>query len=109
MYTYKAVIKNVVDGDTIDVTIDLGFDVYHSIRLRLADIDTPEMNSSLMEERERAKKAKAYVQAYLGREVVIKTSKADKYGRYIATVYISGELMTLNAKLLNEGLAVKYE
>ncbi len=107
MYIYKAIIKNVVDGDTIDVTIDLGFSIYHSIRIRLAQIDTPEMNSPILEERERAKKAKLYVQAYLGREVMIHSHGKDKYGRYIASVFVDS--ISLNGLLITEGLAKKYE
>ena len=107
MYEYKAIIKNVVDGDTIDVTIDLGFSIYHTIRLRLADIDTPELNSTILEERERAKKSKMFVMQYLGKEVVINTHSKDKYGRYIASVWVNAH-ETINTLLVVEGLAVKY-
>lgn len=107
LYVYNAILKNVVDGDTVDVTIDLGFSVYHTIRVRLAGIDTPEMNSPLLEERERAKKAKQFVMSYLGKQVVINTTGKDKYGRYIAIIFCDGT--DLSTKLLQEGLAQKYE
>ena len=106
MYTYKAVLKNVVDGDTVDVTIDLGFSIYHTIRVRLAGIDTAEINSPILEERELAKKAKMYVMAFLGKEVVINTIGKDKYGRYLA--YITCGEVDINNELYNEGLAKLY-
>lgn len=98
MYIYRATCAKVVDGDTFDFDIDLGFKITHRIRVRLQDVDTPEMNSKLASEREHAKEATAFVRTHLLNDVgpdspwvIIKTKK-DRigiYGRYTASVMLS--------------------
>lgn len=101
MFTYNAHVERVVDGDTIDVSIDLGFDIWHKVRLRLADIDTPEVST------EKGKLVKKFVIEFLeGKDVVIETTKPDKYGRYLATVFLNGE--SFNKALLTMEYAVAY-
>lgn len=92
---------NVIDGDTIDVEIDVGFDFKTQQRLRLYGIDTPERNEPGYGE------AKQFVidQVYL-EPVQIVTYKKDSFGRWLSTVFINGE--NLNDRLLAEGLAVEY-
>jgi len=89
MYTYNAQCINVVDGDTFDFIVDLGFKISFGLRVRLKDIDTPEKNSKNEAEREHAKEATDFANDHLlGQNVVITTEK-DKigiYGRYTATV-----------------------
>ena len=95
MYEYTARCVRVVDGDTYDFDVDLGFRIAHRIRVRLADRDTPELRSKNPEEREHAKQAKAFVEKVLiGDEiepplVCIRTKKdrTGKYGRYLAEVF----------------------
>jgi micrococcal nuclease len=108
MYTYKAKIEKVIDGDTVDVTIDLGFGIYHFIRLRLYGINTKEMHSKIEEERQMAIKAKEFVSTYLGKTLTIKTYKDDKYGRMLAEIFPDDMAVTINQHLLNETLAVEY-
>jgi micrococcal nuclease len=112
MYEYHAKVVKVVDGDTIDVDVDLGFKITTHQRLRLANIDTPELRSSNIEEREAAKRAKERVEELiLGEMVLICTSKTGKYGRYIADVFYWTEdnpMVDLGATLLNEGLTKVY-
>lgn len=102
MYNYMARVVKVVDGDTIDVEIDLGFDIWHKVRLRLAHIDAYELSTTI------GKEAKAYLIAALeGATVEIKTQKTDKYGRYLAEVYVNGNY--LNKNLIDIGFALPYE
>lgn len=108
-YVYKARIINVVDGDTLDMQVDLGFYTYIKHRFRLARIDTPELNSTDAEQRTKAKEAKAYVEQFNGQDVLIKSFKKDKYGRFLAEVYLLFEdvfLECLNDKLVTAGHAV---
>lgn len=108
-YYYDAVVTNVVDGDTIDVTVDLGFTIFSKMRLRLNGIDTKETNSKIVEERELANRAKALVtERCLNKAVLLKTYKPDKYGRYLADVYVDINAESINTVLINEGLAIPY-
>jgi micrococcal nuclease len=103
MYEYKAVVKKVVDGDTVDVTIDLGFNVQYTERVRLARINAPEMST------EAGKVVKTFmVDTLEGRNVTIKTEKNtfDKYGRWIAEVYYNEQ--SINQLLLDKNMAVLY-
>jgi micrococcal nuclease len=88
MYEYKAMVMKVVDGDTYDVMIDLGFDVRYKARLRLYGYDAPEVRG---EEREQGLIMAAFVrEAILGKMVTIKTYKdaKEKWGRYLADVIL---------------------
>jgi len=109
MYTYRAKVNRVVDGDTFDVTIDLGFGAFLKQRLRLARVDTPEVRG---EERPEGLKAKEFVELWFGKwdgEIIVKTTKErGKYGRYIAEV-ASPEDENLSDLLLAEGLAEEYK
>lgn len=110
-YLYNATVTNVVDGDTIDVTIDLGFNIFSNMRLRLNGVDTKETNSKISQERELAQKAKEFViHKILNKKVLLETFKPDKYGRYLANVYIDNNIdsFSINTMLINEGLAVPY-
>lgn len=101
MFTYNAKVVRVVDGDTIDVEIDLGFDIWHKTRLRLSGIDTPEVSTEF------GKVVRQYVKEALeGQLVTITTAKPDKYGRYLAEVFIKGN--SLNQNLLKIGMALPY-
>lgn len=95
MYEYKAVITNVVDGDTFDMDIDLGFHIHINERVRLLDIDTPE---NFGEEKELGLLVKDYA-TYLFRDmqVIIRSEKADiaantdSFGRWLVRVIYDGE------------------
>jgi endonuclease YncB( thermonuclease family) len=102
MYEYMAKVINVVDGDTIDVEIDLGFDIWHVIRLRLAGIDTPERYTPF------GKVVTEYVKSALeGNTVKIVTSKTDKYGRYLAEIFVNEN--SFNKNLVDIGMAHIYD
>lgn len=110
-YVYNAVCTNVVDGDTIDVSVDLGFNIYHKMRMRLLRINTPEMNSSIEAQRKIAKEAKEFVaNRILGKSIIIQSFKSDSFGRWLAEIwYNDGEEFNINSQLLETGLAVEYK
>lgn len=92
MYQYKAKITNVVDGDTFDMDIDLGFNIHIHERVRLLDIDTPE---KFGKEKEFGLIMKEFAtRHFLGKEVVIRSEKADaaantdSFGRWLVKVYV---------------------
>lgn len=121
MFTYRAHCYNVVDGDTVDLEIDLGFNILVKERFRLAGINTPEIHGVKKESEEYAKgmEAKREVERLiLGRDVIVVTDKdkKGKYGRYIATVYTELEFgsstfydSSLNDFLVKEGFAEEVE
>ena len=109
MYTYKAKVLKVIDGDTIDVLIDLGFDIQHKIRLRLFGINTPETRTKDLKEKYLGLTSKWYLSHLLkNRDIIVKTYKTGKYGRYLATIYLKGSKKSINQKILEEGLAEIY-
>ena len=114
MYEYFVKeIKNVVDGDTIDVVIDLGFDILFASRVRLAGIDTPESRTTDKAEKALGLEAKEYLKKHLkdAKSVVIRTEKMDsseKYGRILGWVYVNGESESVNNKMINDGYAWGY-
>ena len=106
-------VKNVVDGDTIDVVIDLGFDILFASRVRLAGIDTPESRTTDKAEKALGIEAKEYLKKQLkdAKSVVIRTEKMDsseKYGRILGWVYVNGDSESLNNKMINDGYAWGY-
>ena len=114
MYEYFVKeVKNVVDGDTIDVVIDLGFDILFASRVRLAGIDTPESRTTNKAEKSLGLEAKEYLKKHLkdAKSVVIRTEKMDsseKYGRILGWVYVNGESESVNNKMINDGYAWGY-
>jgi micrococcal nuclease len=114
MWTYNARVLKVVDGDTIDVEIDLGFKIFSRQRLRLARIDTPEMNDPDPLKRARAQQARDLVmKEVLGGPVVVDTKKTDVYGRWLAEVTYGAmdfpPPKNLSNVLLAAGLADLYK
>ena len=109
-YVYNAFVTNVVDGDTIDADVDLGFTVWVSIRFRLYGLDTMETNDKDPIKREQALKAKQFViDRLLNQNVTLRSHKTDKYGRWLADIYLTNDMTkSVNTILLEEGLAKKY-
>ena len=108
MYEYRAKLLKVIDGDTIDVLIDLGFDVWVKARLRLYGINTPESRTRDKEEKKLGLQAKHIVETYLTEDLIITTKEKGKYGRYLAVVYPSDKSLSINNYLLKLGLAKPY-
>ena len=103
-YVYKALVTKVVDGDTFYADVDLGFNVTTSVKFRLANIDTPEIyRPKNDEELVRGREARGFVaERILGKEVIIRSYKTGKYGRWLAVVYLEGGT-TLAEELENAG------
>lgn len=112
---YRAVVTNVVDGDTIDILLDLGLEVYHSRRVRIASINTPELNSPDPAVRAAALAAKNRVLDLLTVQYILVTTFVadDKYGRYVTSVAYyrpdTHDFANLGLQLIAEGLAVYKE
>jgi micrococcal nuclease len=110
---YVKKVSKVVDGDTIDVDIDLGFDISFSSRVRLAGIDTPESRTTDKVEKTLGLESKEYLKKAIdaSKTVVIKTEKMDsseKYGRILGWVFLDGSEVSINQKMINEGYAWGY-
>ena len=111
-YNIKKVTK-VVDGDTIDVDIDLGFNISYAQRVRLAGIDTPESRTKDLREKALGLEVKNKVKSAIesAKTVIIKTELPDsteKYGRILGWVYLDGAAKSLNEQLIDEGYAWGY-
>lgn len=107
MYEYRSTVLRVVDGDTIDCRVDLGFDVGMDMRLRLAGLDAPERNT------ESGRIASLWLadRLHAGTEIVVKTQKdrREKFGRYLAEVFLLGDTISINQTMLDAGLAKPYD
>jgi micrococcal nuclease len=114
MYEYRVKkVTGIVDGDTIDVDIDLGFNVSFSQRVRLAGIDTPESRTTDKFEKSLGLEAKEYLKSKLkdATVVVIKTEKPDsseKYGRILGWLYVDGNTISVNDQMIEDGYAWGY-
>ena len=110
MHEYHCVITKIIDGDTIDVDIDLGFDCWlHKQRIRLYGIDTPESRTRDLEEKKYGLAAKAFVQKFipLGSTALLNTKEKGKYGRYLGDFKVKNQWLC--TELLKHRHAVKYE
>jgi micrococcal nuclease len=114
IYIYKAELKRVIDGDTVDLVVDAGFYISVHQRFRLKGIDTPEIFGVRKETEEYKKgiKAKEYVEKRFKEnngECIIRSHRTGKYGRWIAEIWFLDSDKSLNQELLDEGLADEYE
>jgi micrococcal nuclease len=114
MYEYyiKEVTK-IVDGDTIDVIIDLGFDVMFKSRVRMAGIDAPESRTRDLDEKKLGLEAKEYLKHAIesATDIVIKTEKmnsSEKYGRILGWVFLDGSDISINDEMIQKGYAWGY-
>jgi micrococcal nuclease len=113
IYRIKQVTR-VVDGDTIDASIDLGFDISLEKRIRLAGVDTPESRTTDVKEKKLGIEAKEWLKHHLenAKDIIIKTELPDsteKYGRIIGHLYINDQEASLNNQMINEGYAWEYD
>tara|TARA_R100001480_G_scaffold39191_2_gene52080 strand:- start:135 stop:554 length:420 start_codon:yes stop_codon:yes gene_type:complete len=111
MYEYNCTVEKVVDGDTIDVVLDLGFDILYKSRVRLFGIDTPESRTRNKDEKVRGKMAGAFLKEAIedGEKVVIQTKLKDsrgKFGRVLGDVVVDG--ININQLMVKCHLAVAY-
>ena len=119
-YNFRVIkIDKVLDGDTIDVTIDLGFDLYKKERVRIAGVDTPEKRTRNLEEKELGIDATNWLKKKLedtikgdGDELTVRTELVGgtgKYGRLLGWLYINEDTVSLNEQMIEEGYAHAYD
>ena len=114
LYQYKVKeILKVVDGDTVDVIIDLGFDVFLEKRVRMAGVNAPESRTRNLEEKAKGLKTKAWLieKFNTDKQIIIETSLDNQYGKFgrvLGTFYIGDDLLSVNLEMLSEGLARPY-
>ena len=115
MYTYRVKsVNRIVDGDTIDVTIDLGFSININQRVRVAGIDSPEKRTRDAAEKALGLDATERMTKLLekAQELIIKTAvegSMGKYGRVLGWLFVGEEDISLNEQMINEGFAWKYD
>jgi endonuclease YncB( thermonuclease family) len=110
MYEYECTIRRVVDGDTVDVDVDLGFGTWRcSERIRLYGVDTPECRTRDAEEKAAGLLAKEFVKdaLHVGKTYKLQTREKGKFGRFLGVIFISDKT-SINAALVTEHLAVAY-
>ena len=118
-YNFRVVsVDKVLDGDTIDVTIDLGFDLYKKERVRIAGVDTPEKRTRDLEEKALGIDATNWMKVHLedtingDDELIIRTELKGgmgKYGRLLGWLYVGDDAVSLNEQMITEGYAWEYD
>tara|TARA_R110000824_G_scaffold120991_2_gene276804 strand:- start:586 stop:972 length:387 start_codon:yes stop_codon:yes gene_type:complete len=123
MYEYRVKsVDHIVDGDTLDVTIDLGFNISHKIRVRMYGINTPESRTRDLEEKARGLASKKRLTELVtrgNRKITLTTKEKGKYGRYLGILYLEpseaeleynskADSINVNLALVTEGFAVAY-
>ena len=122
MHEYNAIVRRVIDGDTMDVTLDLGFDILYNNRIRFFGINTPESRTKDLVEKKKGLAAKERVRELcpVGSSVIIKTTKDErgKYGRILGEIFVkeveglptmqNTAGYSVNKLLVDEGHAVEY-
>ena len=111
MYEYGCKVERVVDGDTVDVTLDLGFDILYKSRVRLYGIDTPESRTRNLDEKARGKLAKSFLEDAInnGKKVVIQTklkASRGKFGRVLGDIVVDG--ININQSMVDNFHAAAY-
>lgn len=106
LYTYKATVIRIIDGDTIELTIDLGYKVYWNSSCRLYGINAPELKGDTLEA---GLKAREFLASKLpaGRGIIIRSRQLDKYGRPIVEI-INVDGSSLNQQMVDAGYAKEY-
>ena len=110
MYEYEGIVERVVDGDTVDCLLDLGFSTWKKIRVRLAGINAPESRTRDLEEKAKGLEAKKWLIDTIqenNNRVVVKSVGVGKYGRCLGIVHLP--TMNINDKMVELGYAVPYD
>ena len=110
MYRYKVYVTRIVDGDTVDVDIDLGFGmIYKKQRVRMMGIDTPESRTRDLEEKFYGKASKAHLTKILnGQDVQLVSHDKGKFGRILGELYVGNSNFSVNQQMIKEYHAVPY-
>ena len=112
MYTYNAKVDRVVDGDTVDALVDLGFDTWKKVRIRLHGLDAWESRTRNLEEKKKGLAAKDYVKDLLENsdegKFLLKSHGVGKYGRVLGELFVKGNEKSVNELLKDNGHAYEY-
>ena len=110
MYRYNVEVTRVVDGDTVDVDIDLGFGmIYKKQRVRMMGIDTPESRTRNLEEKYYGKLSKAHLQKILSEgNIQLLSHDKGKFGRILGELFIGNSVYSINQQMIDEHHAVPY-
>ena len=112
LYHYRANIERVVDGDTIDVTLDLGFELHMKARIRFVGINAPESRTRDLVEKQKGLEAKRFVEDWIGNteSLIVEThlDKKGKFGRILGNI-LNGEGASLNDEMVSLGHATPYD
>ena len=112
-YGYSCILDRVVDGDTADAMIDLGFKTFDHRRIRFKGVDTWESRTRDLEEKKKGLEAKAYTKHILEDsdegKFALRSYGVGKYGRVLGELFVKGETKSLNQLLLENGHAYAYE
>jgi len=110
MYRYKVYVTRVVDGDTVDVDVDLGFGmIYKKQRVRMMGIDTPESRTRDLEEKFYGKASKAHLQSILAEgDIELQSHGKGKFGRILGELFVGSSSYSVNQQMIDEYHAVPY-
>jgi micrococcal nuclease len=111
MYIYNATVTKVVDGDTIDALVDLGFDTWKQVRIRMNGMNAPESRTRDLEEKARGLAAKARLKEILKEnknKFILVSHGVGKYGRCLGEIFLTENSDSVNNLLISEGHAVEY-
>jgi len=112
LFHYRAELERVIDGDTIDCTLDLGFDIHYKVRIRFAGINAPESRTRDLVEKQKGLESKQFVENWLGAcdEVIVQTrlDEKGKFGRVLGNI-LNQEGACLNHEMIALGHATVYE
>ena len=111
MFEYNATVVKVVDGDTIDAMVDLGFGTWKKVRIRMHGINAPESRTRDLEEKKKGLAAKARLMEMLEeneKHFILISHGVGKFGRCLGEIYIKGHNTSLNKQLISEGHGTEY-
>ena len=111
MFEYNATVTKVVDGDTIDAMVDLGFGTWKKVRIRMHGINAPESRTRNLEEKKKGLAAKARLIEMLKENenhFILISHGVGKFGRCLGEIYIKGHNTSLNKQLISEGHGAEY-
>ncbi len=107
MYKYNAKVTRVVDGDTVDALVDLGFDTWKKVRIRMVGLNAPESRTRDLEEKKKGLAAKDRLKELLQvKSFILQSHGVGKYGRCLGELFVDD--VNINKQLITEGHAVEY-
>ena len=111
MYKYKITVLRLIDGDTLDALIDIGFSTHVKKRIRLMGIDTPESRTRDLEEKARGLASKAHLKEMLKRNkgnITLKSHGVGKFGRCLGELFVPEYNCSVNEQMISDGHAIEY-